>query len=33
MSGHLLLPLIVTVTEVFMGLNMSVVLMDKFSES
>ena len=32
-SGHLLLPLIVSVAELFMSLNMSVVLMDKFSES
>ena len=33
MSGGLLLPLIVSITKVIMGLNMSMVLLDKFSKS
>ena len=33
MSGRLFLPLIVSIAEVIMGLNMSTVLLDNFSES
>ena len=33
MSGRLLLPLMVSIAETMKGLNMSVVSLDKFSES
>ena len=33
MSGRLLLPLMVSIAEIIKGLNMSMVSLDKFSES